>query len=403
MKNNFLFILVCVVLSLLTFFFIFLACSSSKIQSSPTDKASKEISPNEDAVTKDSSSKNDSVTTNTVKIESTINKLESSSYSVVNIFYATDRNYIISSKPSEMYGDERSDLEYGFCNVSIPKNHQMGQLESPSMFKFQFSENPQNHIVLLKISRYDEQTFFKTLGSLIKYAKDKRAFVFIHGYNVTFNDAARRAAQMAFDLQFEGTPILYSWPSKGDELQYPADESNIEWTEYHLEKFLINLAIHTNFENIYLIAHSMGNRALTRVLTRIYTKIESSKYKEIILIAPDIDVGIFKTVLASKLINSGSRVTLYASASDKALKASQKYHAYPRLGDSSEDLVIIDGIETIDATNINSDFIGHSYYAENRSIISDLFYLFRDGKGAAHRFGLMPVNSKSGRYWVFRK
>ena len=103
------------------------------------------------------------------------------------------------------------------------------------------------------------------------------------------------------------------------------------------------------------------------------------------------------------MIRSESRITLYASSADKALKASQRYHAYPRAGDSGEGLVLMKGIETIDATNINEGFIGHSYYAESRSIISDLFYLFRDGKSASNRFGLMPRDSKYGRYWIFRK
>src|SRR5262249_2696270 len=34
-------------------------------------------------------------------------------------------------------------------------------------------------------------------------------------FNVTFEDAVRRRAQIAYDLQFPGTPIRYSWPSQG--------------------------------------------------------------------------------------------------------------------------------------------------------------------------------------------
>lgn len=40
------------------------------------------------------------------------------------------------------------------------------------------------------------------------------AFVFVHGFNVPFHEAAKRTAQMAFDMHFEGLPILYSWPSR---------------------------------------------------------------------------------------------------------------------------------------------------------------------------------------------
>jgi esterase/lipase superfamily enzyme len=36
----------------------------------------------------------------------------------------------------------------------------------------------------------------------------KDAFVFIHGYNVSFEDAARRTGQFAYDLKFVGAPIF---------------------------------------------------------------------------------------------------------------------------------------------------------------------------------------------------
>jgi esterase/lipase superfamily enzyme len=381
----------------------FEGCSSSKIQSPPVEDRSTGVSPSKELKTEETLSHRDSLKIDSIPTEIQVIPSEPTPYHVINLFYATDRNFTNTSKPADMYGGERADLDYGFCNLSIPQNHELGQLESPSVFKFEFKDNPERHIVLLNVNRFREENFFVTLNSIIQYAHDRRAFVFIHGYNVTFNDAARRAAQITFDLQFKGIPILYSWPSKGEEIKYPSDESNIEWTEFHLEEFLFDLVQYTSFETVFLMAHSMGNRALTKVLARILPKLENNVFKDIILIAPDIDADIFKNVIAPKLIGNASRITLYASAVDKALKASQKYHAYPRAGDSGEGLVLLKGIETIDATNINEGFIGHSYYAENRSIISDIFYLFRDGKNASDRFGLQPVDSRSGRYWIFRK
>ena len=46
--------------------------------------------------------------------------------------------------------------------------------------------------------------------------------VFIHGFNVPFEDAIYRTAQLAHDLDFDGAPILYSWPSRGTMLGYVA-------------------------------------------------------------------------------------------------------------------------------------------------------------------------------------
>jgi esterase/lipase superfamily enzyme len=39
------------------------------------------------------------------------------------------------------------------------------------------------------------------------------AFVFIHGYNVSFDAAVKLTAQLSRDMRFPGAPILYSWAS----------------------------------------------------------------------------------------------------------------------------------------------------------------------------------------------
>ena len=44
--------------------------------------------------------------------------------------------------------------------------------------------------------------------------------VFVHGYNVDFENALKRIARFAFDLDFSGTCLLFSWPSKAKLLRY---------------------------------------------------------------------------------------------------------------------------------------------------------------------------------------
>ena len=52
-------------------------------------------------------------------------------------------------------------------------------------------------------------------------------------------------------------------PSQGTTLGYTVDENNIQWTQVNLKKFIKDFADQSQAENIYLVAHSMGNRALT--------------------------------------------------------------------------------------------------------------------------------------------
>ena len=58
-------------------------------------------------------------------------------------------------------------------------------------------------------------------------------------------------------------------------------------------------------------------------------------------------------------------------------------------------------METIDATGVDTSFMKHSYFAEKRSALSDMFYLIRNQARADQRF-LDPVDTLAGRYWTFK-
>ncbi|HEX2584807.1 MAG TPA: alpha/beta hydrolase, partial [Steroidobacteraceae bacterium] len=236
-------------------------------------------------------------------------------------------------------------------------------------------------------------------------SQKKSAFLFVHGYNVTFEDAARRTAQMSYDLSFDGAPVFYSWPSKGATSAYTIDEQNVEWAQANLRDFLEDFFNRSDAINIYLIAHSMGNRALTRALASLlHDKPEiKDRLKEVILTAPDIDADVFKRDIAPALAAAGRPITLYASSKDLALVASKKVHGYPRAGDSGQGLIITPGIETIDATQVDTSLLGHSYFADEKSVLSDMYYLIGTGERASQRFGLNGIDTDAGRYWQFKK
>jgi hypothetical protein len=65
--------------------------------------------------------------------------------------------------------------------------------------------------------------------------------------------------------------------------------------------------------------------------------------------------------------------------------------------------VILNGIETIDATNVDTSLMGHAYVAESRSVLGDIFTLIKTGQRAGERFSLVPMTSAAGPYWAFRK
>lgn len=325
-------------------------------------------------------------------------------YISVPVFYATDRAETDSSDPAMRYSGERGDLGFGVAEVSIPDDHRMGELEKPSFWKLQFRKDPEKHVVLLAVEKLKEEEFIRRSRAKFQGSSEKDALIFIHGYKTSFENAARRTAQITYDLGFKGLPLLYSWPSEGMVLRYTVDESNITWTRTHFDQFIKMALSQLGAETVHVIAHSMGNRVLAEILSNFDpTELPegSAKLRQIIFAAPDIDKDTFED-LAKKFSEKVDRYTLYASSKDIPLEVSKGLHRYQRAGDSDPEVTIAQSVDTIDATNVDASLIGHAYYGENRSVISDIFHLIRNELSPSQR-GLIPCEINGKQYWEFRK
>jgi esterase/lipase superfamily enzyme/nucleoid DNA-binding protein len=329
-------------------------------------------------------------------------------FAVVEVFYATDRKATGSTVPEKLYGKERGDgsLAYGTCEVSIPHDHLMGHLESPSILRrLLIGPDPEKHVVLLAVQPRQREAFFDLLAARIRASEGRQLLVFVHGFNVSFENAARRTAQIACDLEFDGAAAFYSWPSKGvaTPLGYTYDETSVEWSKPHFIAFLDELSRDSGAEHIHLIAHSMGNRVLTGALHEIALQMAARpggpRFGEVILTAPDVDADVFRH-LARVMLPTARRMTLYASSEDRALQLSHGVHGYPRAGDIAPEIVVVDGLDSVDASSVDTSFLGHSFFAENRSVISDIYHLLRN-RLSPDRRGLRPRTCKSGRFWAF--
>ena len=295
-------------------------------------------------------------------------------YVVVPVMYATDRAMSGLSEPSVFFGGRRSDggeLAFGIAEVSIPDDHRMGALEAPRMWRLEFSgpgEARRSLSSRRSLAKLDLSAARDRIGS----ASRKDALVFIHGYNVTFEDAARRAAQIAYDLHFQGIPMLYSWPSEAIAARYTIDETNVHWSRPHFQVFLRDVLTQSEAEAVHVIAHSMGNRLLAETISQFKADglpTGSAKLRQIVFAAPDLDAQTFED-LAKAFHGCAERFTLYASSGDLALQVSKKVHGYARAGDSGHGLVTLDEIDTVDASAIDTS-LSVTDFGDNRSVIGD--------------------------------
>ena len=53
-------------------------------------------------------------------------------------------------------------------------------------------------------------------------------------------------------------------------------------------------------------------------------------------------------------------------------------------------------------SNVDTSFLGHSYFADKRTVISDIFYLLNEGKPPDECHGLEQKSCAKGQYWAFR-
>jgi len=300
--------------------------------------------------------------------------------------------------------NSRGRIERGICEVSIPKTHTPGELESPSIVRLEFESDPVDHITLRKTVRLQNDAFYKQLREQVASSPNREVLVFVHGFNVSFDDAARRTAQMASDLKLQGAPVFFSWPAdKYFLLTYGKDETSVSWSAPHLKEFLLDLVHNTDARAINLVAHSMGSRALTTALREIDLQLreEARLFNQVVLAAPDIDVDDFRDNIAPAIQRTAKQVTLYASSNDIALSASRLLHRNPRAGDTSDGLVLVPGVVTIDVSNINGGPWGHSYYGASDPVLRDL-HLLLTSLPPERRTWLNMKQQDGQTYWAFK-
>ena len=314
-------------------------------------------------------------------------------FASVAVHFATNRK----GRGDGDFGDELSEgLNFGMAEVTIPRSHEMGVIEKPRWTRLEFRLDPDRHMTLGSLLSQEQQEFLSMVGERLRDSEDSEILVFIHGYRTSFKDAALRTGQLHWDLKFKGVPVLFSWPSQASLLEYQPDTEMAEIAARHLENLLVMLSTLPDLACMHVIAHSMGNRPLLRTLHRL-AQSKDSRFREIILASPDISVPLFEQ-LAENFPRPARRVTLYANRSDFALMMSQALNGLPRAGHGA---VAAAGMETIDASAVDLDFLAHSGFGDNRVVMNDLARVLA-GDPPDRRINILPVEHGDGRYWAFR-
>jgi esterase/lipase superfamily enzyme len=324
------------------------------------------------------------------------------------LWYGTNRKLVDAADVTKGFSSERdTQLHYGSCQVAVPKFHKIGSTGSPWWKRLLTLADDRLKLDRNSLEAMAEEQFWSEVSRALQEHDigERMALVFIHGFNVSFEESALRAAQIGFDLEVPGMTAFYSWPSKGKIEGYPADEATIQASEIFMTQFLTQFVTQSGAEKVHIIAHSMGNRGLLRSLQRIVQQAQEQScvpFGQIFLAAPDEDPDVFRD-LAVAYTALAQRTTLYISAKDKALATSGIIHDHPRAG-FSPPVMVVPGIDTVEVSNIDLTFLGHGYYGDARDVLQDMYYLMRHNESPDQRFGLREeINDNGERYWIIGK
>jgi esterase/lipase superfamily enzyme len=261
---------------------------------------------------------------------------------------------------------------------------------------------------LQHIETQERDAFFQDIGNAMRDASDSgeepHALFFLHGFNVSFENAAIRAAQIGCDLKVTGATALFSWPSRGSVAAYPVDEASIEASEAAIAGFLVDFAANCGAKKVHVVAHSMGNRGFLRALQRIAADATTRgqvKLGQIILAAPDVDRDLFLD-LAHLYAAHGERTTLYSSDGDLPVHVSSKLHDAPRAG-YFVPYTVAPGVDTVAVPDFDIDLLGHSYFAQAEALLHDIYDLLRHNEAPGKRQRIDAALVDGAAFWKLRR
>lgn len=324
------------------------------------------------------------------------------------VYFATNREPSAGpgaeSDPDLYFGDNRGDLSYGICRISIPYRRTPGTLPEPSIWSLEFTQDPQKHVVLMEIQRLPDAEFWMALRKKVEDSPNRQLMLFVHGYCATFRDAARRTAQMSYDMNYQGAAMFFSWPAGSDlegiqeRANYLKDLRRAEESDEDLIAVIQNISRWSGAERIHVVAHSMGSFILTEALKTIDDRNGGKGeppefFDQMVMAAPDLDARGFVKSSGKRLRGFSRRTTVYASKQDKALKISRSVNGFEPLGllnEFSRQGAEARLYELVDASTAESGWFdsGHVYYGDMPEMLIDLAFVFRGVPASSLQRGL---------------
>ncbi len=289
--------------------------------------------------------------------------------------------FVVSTRKSDAgpgANQMRADgADYSLQILSVPPHHKVGEIERP-MFG---APDPSKDFVEISRRELDEQSFRNELATNIsgRIGSNRDVLLYVHGFNTSYDDARFRLAQIVEDGRFGGIPVLFTWPSSDNLLDYEAARESATASRDTLANLLKDLSEVPDIGKIHILAHSMGTWLSMEALRQraiAGSPDLNGKLGIVMLAAPDIDLSVFREQL--RLLDP-SHVSVLISAHDKALSLSETLAGdRPRVGALDPrkpgDRAVLArlGVKVYDLSGESTGLIGHDTYADAPDVVRSI-------------------------------
>lgn len=297
----------------------------------------------------------------------------------IDILVATTRSDA-NAQPGEMFTGERAvGLNFADIAISIPpaSARKPGEIQWPSSKP----GNPATDFMTVRADRLDQPAALKQFYSRLSRTPKRNVLLFVHGYNTRFEEAVYRFAQIVHDSGAPVVPLLFTWPSRGQLLDYPYDYESASYSRDALEAILQTLSKDKSVGEITVLAHSMGNWVAVEALRQMAIRGGgiAPKIRNVMLAAPDIDIDVFRRQMRT-IGDKRPPFTIFVSRDDRALAFSKRITgSTDRLGaiDTEQEPyktrvkeLASEKINVIDLSTVQGgDPLGHTKFAQVPEVV----------------------------------
>jgi esterase/lipase superfamily enzyme len=302
--------------------------------------------------------------------EITIDPVARGASSIESIYVGTTRAF---DPAVGSFGTTRSQkLSLARYDISIPPSRKPGEIRWPKDGR---PADPATDFVTAEAIIYPDAKAFegdlsKSLGAFPRGKRD--VIIFVHGFNNTFAEGLYRMAQLVHDLDLQGVPVHYSWPSAAKPLGYVHDRDSALYARDGFEA-LFNDVVAAGAERIIVVGHSMGSQLLVEAIRQMDIRDPSILKRHldgVVLLSPDIDVEVFRSQ-ATTFENLPEPFFIFTSNDDKALRLSSFITMEPsRLGNMPDGSRVADlPVQVVDTTAFSTGS-GHFNVATSPELIA---------------------------------